>query len=194
MAWDTERTRRRLLEAAVEEFSEHGPAGARVDRIAKSAGVNKERIYQYFGDKDGLFRTVLEQEMQKLSAAVPLTDEQADDLGEYAGLVFDYHWDNPRFLRLMRWEGLTVEHEQAAAVAQRTAHQKDKVDTVAAAQRRGTVTDQVSPGQLLYGVTALADWWFTAPHIVRMTVGDDAVDRAVQRAAIVRLARRMAAV
>ena len=59
MAWDTERTKRLLLDAATAEFSEHGLAGARVDRIAASAGVNKERIYQYFGKKDDLFAAVL---------------------------------------------------------------------------------------------------------------------------------------
>ena len=59
MAWDTERTKRLLLDAATTEFSEHGLAGARVDRIAAAAGVNKERIYQYFGKKDDLFAAVL---------------------------------------------------------------------------------------------------------------------------------------
>jgi AcrR family transcriptional regulator len=44
MAWDTERTKALLLAAATEEFSEKGLAGARVDRIAAAAGVNKERI------------------------------------------------------------------------------------------------------------------------------------------------------
>ena len=38
MAWDTERTKRLLLDAATTEFSEHGLAGARVDRIAAAAG------------------------------------------------------------------------------------------------------------------------------------------------------------
>ena len=59
MAWDTERTKRLLLDAATAEFSAYGLAGARIDRIAATAGVNKERIYQYFGKKDELFAQVL---------------------------------------------------------------------------------------------------------------------------------------
>ncbi|MYW04883.1 helix-turn-helix domain-containing protein [Streptomyces sp. SID3343] len=51
MAWDTARTKQLLLDAAVEEFAEFGPAGARVAKIAKRAGVNQERIHQYFGNK-----------------------------------------------------------------------------------------------------------------------------------------------
>ena len=44
MAWDTERTKQLLLDAATEEISSFGLAGARIDRIAASAGVHKERI------------------------------------------------------------------------------------------------------------------------------------------------------
>lgn len=56
---DAERTRARLLAAARTEFAEHGMGGARVDRIASSAGVNKERIYGIFGSKEKLFAAVV---------------------------------------------------------------------------------------------------------------------------------------
>nr|ACX85442.1 putative transcriptional regulator [Arthrobacter sp. NyZ415] len=59
MAWNTERTKLLLLATATREFSEKGFAGARIDRIARNAGVNKERIYQYFGNKVGLFDAAL---------------------------------------------------------------------------------------------------------------------------------------
>jgi len=55
MAWDTEGTRRRLKEAATAEFAEHGPDGTTMARIAERAGINKERLYKYFGDKQALF-------------------------------------------------------------------------------------------------------------------------------------------
>ena len=48
-------TRQRIFDAAVQEFAENGFAGARIDRIAELAGVNKQRIYAYFNDKEGLF-------------------------------------------------------------------------------------------------------------------------------------------
>lgn len=52
--------RRRILAAAAGEFAEHGYAGARVDRIATVARLNKRMLYHYFGDKQGLFLAVLE--------------------------------------------------------------------------------------------------------------------------------------
>lgn len=57
---DPERARRRILEAAAGEFAARGFAGARVDRIAADAGLNKRMLYHYFGDKRGLHEAVLD--------------------------------------------------------------------------------------------------------------------------------------
>ena len=53
-------TRGKLLTAARREFARSGLAGARVDEIAARAGVNKQLVYHYFGDKDALYLAVLE--------------------------------------------------------------------------------------------------------------------------------------
>src|SRR6516164_7989624 len=55
-----EATRNKLLTAARREFANSGLAGARVDEIAARAGVNKQLVYHYFGDKDALYLAVLE--------------------------------------------------------------------------------------------------------------------------------------
>ena len=57
---DPAATRRKLLTAARREFADSGLAGARVDEIAARAGVNKQLVYHYFGDKDALYLAVLE--------------------------------------------------------------------------------------------------------------------------------------
>jgi AcrR family transcriptional regulator len=190
MAWDTARTKQLLLDAGVAEFAEHGPQGARVDRIAKRADVNKERIYQYFGNKRRLFDAVLEAELAKLAAAVPLTAEQAADLGQYAGLVFDYHRAHPHFLRLLRWEGLQ-DDDAVAAQSERMAHYTEKLAAVAAAQRAGAVTTDFEPGEVFYAVFALAAWWFTVPQVIRMITPDANGAPEAQRAALVRMVRRL---
>src|SRR3954451_12770172 len=58
-----ERSRERLLEAALEEFADKGYAGARVDAIAVRAGLNKQLISHHFGGKEGLYRAVMESRM-----------------------------------------------------------------------------------------------------------------------------------
>jgi len=51
----------RILEAAALEFAERGFAGARVDRIARRAHVNKAMLYYHFKSKEHLYRTLLRQ-------------------------------------------------------------------------------------------------------------------------------------
>ncbi|WP_344071614.1 TetR/AcrR family transcriptional regulator [Streptomyces crystallinus] len=191
MAWDTARTRQRLLDAAVEEFAEHGPEGARVARVATRAGINKERIYQYFGSKEKLFVAVLESELEKVAAAVPLTAEQALDLGDYAGRIFDYHREHPHFVRLLAWEGLLCQ-DRVAAECERTDHYAEKIATVAAAQRGGALTDTVGAGELMHAVIALTASWFTLPQLARMLLapaGQGAPED--RREALVTLVRRL---
>jgi len=54
-------TRPRLIAAAREEFAQYGIDGARVDRIAKHAGVNKAMLYYYFHSKEQLYEAVVKE-------------------------------------------------------------------------------------------------------------------------------------
>ena len=56
-----EATRTAILQAAVTEFSTLGPEGARMDAIARAAGVNKALLHYYFGTKEGLHGAVLDE-------------------------------------------------------------------------------------------------------------------------------------
>jgi AcrR family transcriptional regulator len=55
-----DQTQRRILRAAVQEFSVHGLSGARTDRIAENARVNKALLYYYFKSKQGLYTAAVE--------------------------------------------------------------------------------------------------------------------------------------
>jgi TetR/AcrR family transcriptional regulator len=65
---DPAATRRKLLTAARREFAASGLAGACVDEIAARAGVNKQLVYHYFGDKDALYLAVLEWVYEEIRA------------------------------------------------------------------------------------------------------------------------------
>ncbi|WP_231137599.1 TetR family transcriptional regulator [Rhodococcus opacus] len=103
------------VEAGVAEFSSFGLAGARVDRIAEKAGVNKERIYQYFDKKEAFFSAVLEHELATTLAAVELSGHGVAAIADYAGRRFDYQREHPTFTRLLFWEGLELEAPVAEA-------------------------------------------------------------------------------
>ncbi|MEV4442144.1 TetR family transcriptional regulator [Streptomyces sp. NPDC049577] len=191
MAWDTARTRQDLLNAAIDEFAEYGFDGARIERVATRAGVNKERIYQYFGNKQKLFGHVLEAELERIATAIPLTADQAADLGEYAGKLYDYHRSHPQFIRLLHWEGLQDRGGPALREAERTATYGARVAALAEAQSNGTLDPSLEPAELFYAVLALGAWWFSVPQAVRMIFGG-APGPEGERAAMVRLVRRLA--
>jgi AcrR family transcriptional regulator len=58
---DAEVTKALIVDAALKEFAELGLAGARMDVIAKAAGVNKALLYYYFESKEQLYEGVIEQ-------------------------------------------------------------------------------------------------------------------------------------
>lgn len=154
MVRDSQRTRRLLLEAATSEFAQYGLAGARVDRIAATAGVNKERIYQYFGSKDALFGTVLEHHLAAVMDAVPLDGDGPEAIVDYAGRVFDHHDANPTLARLTFWEGL--ERESHVAEAARRERSERKVD---AAQRAHPALGREGAQDLLLTIVTLCTAW-----------------------------------
>ena len=71
-------TRNRILKAAFDEFAAHGIAGARIDRIAISAGVNKAMIYYHFPGKQELFNVIFQTEMDLLKQEVAAVLQQRD--------------------------------------------------------------------------------------------------------------------
>jgi AcrR family transcriptional regulator len=63
-------TRQRLLDTAVEEFAARGFDGAKVDRIARRAKVNKAMLYYHFRSKAGLYLAILQEQFGALGEAV----------------------------------------------------------------------------------------------------------------------------
>jgi len=62
--------RGRILMAAAEEFAQRGFDGARVDQIARRAGVNKAMLYYHVGDKTALYEQVLTEAVAEASVRI----------------------------------------------------------------------------------------------------------------------------
>lgn len=107
---DAERTKARLLEAAQTEFAEHGLSGARVSNIVEAAGVNKQLLYYYFGDKEALYAKVLlsaYSELRKGEQSLHLDlIPPVDAIRKLIEFNFDYLVEHPQFVRLLTDENL----------------------------------------------------------------------------------------
>jgi len=166
MADGAEKTRHDLIEAAKSEFAQHGLAGARVDRIAAAAGVNKQRIYGHFGNKDGMFDAVLAQAMVEAAADKPL--EPGASPADYAAQTFDFHRDHPALLRLLLFEALSRPVDTALADSERQRHYDQKVQAFVAAG-----FDEHRARQMLYAVLALTTYSRTMPQVAAFILDRD---------------------
>ena len=80
-----------ILQAAAEEFAEKGYGGARVDEIARRAGVNKATLYYRIGDKDELYQAVLDrvlgQTADQVCAAVGNTNGCEEKIRHFVTII-----------------------------------------------------------------------------------------------------------
>src|SRR6202795_3408945 len=99
-----EQSRASILKAAINEFAEHGIAGARTDAIARSARVNKALLYYYFKDKEAIYGAVLDQVFGGLAQAIQHALSQdlppREKLLAYVGAHFDYIASHPLYPRI----------------------------------------------------------------------------------------------
>ncbi|AEW98130.1 MULTISPECIES: TetR family transcriptional regulator [Streptomycetaceae] len=178
-------TRARLLAAARAEFAAHGMSGARVDRIAHSAGVNKERIYGHFGSKENLFAAVVAEALGDHAASV---GPPSGDLGEYAGRMFDFHLRHPELTRLMMWEAL---HYGGRALPDED-HRTDAYAGKAAALAEATGGTLDAPAAATFlTLVGIAVWPLAFPQMTRLILGTASADPADLRAHVVATARAL---
>jgi AcrR family transcriptional regulator len=169
-------TKDRILRAATAEFAAHGLAGARVDRIASAAGVNKERIYAHIGDKVVLFSAVVEANMADLARQVQLDPL---DLPESAGRLFDHVTAVPTHMRIMDWARLEGADDLVSLVGSSDPNRLIRIEAVAQAQRAGVIRTDLSAIDIVVSIFALATGWLHAPaHLLATSTPDDGVRRA----------------
>jgi AcrR family transcriptional regulator len=170
-----EATRQRILDAAFAEFANRGFAGARVDRIAKAAGCNKNLIYIYFDSKEGLFDATLRARLGLIAEENPLTPE---DLAEFAGKTFDFVMANPDVIRLTAWTKLDPDTPDPSTRGDKVGA---KVAALRAAQKKGELTKAWDAEFLMTFVMSLATAWVPA-----FPYGSAGIDHERIRAQIVR--------
>lgn len=167
MVRDAEATRQRLIAAAQTEFATYGIAGARVDRIALSAGSNKAQIYHYFGNKDLLYDAVWENLVRR---TVTETTIDTSDLAGYAAELTGLYDANPEYARLIAWQRL--ERSNGPSLPLSIEHISKHVQAIAQAQAEGSVTDRFTPGMIYSLILHVATMWLDMSPDVKIVVGD----------------------
>lgn len=174
---DASATRARIVAAARGEFSVHGLAGARVDRIAVAAKASKERLYAYFGDKETLFRAVVEDGFARFIEEVPFS---IDDLGGYAAREYLHLAAHPEEHRLLLWTQL---QGGMAASGTDDIHSviAERRNAMAAAQREGLISDAFTVDDLITMMFGITSAWMTAPSRACESADDAEIRRRASK-------------
>ena len=105
-----DRTRRRILQAAIRLFAKHGFHAVSVDQIVGQARVNKRMVYHYFGSKDALFEAALSEVYKRIEEtefhAVERGRSPREKLSRLLESYFEFLDEEPEFTRLLQWENL----------------------------------------------------------------------------------------
>lgn len=105
-----DRTRRRILQAAIRLFAAYGFHAVSVDQIVGKAQVNKRMVYHYFGSKDALFEAALSEVYKRIEEiefhAVERGRSPREKLSRLLESYFEFLDAEPEFTRLLQWENL----------------------------------------------------------------------------------------
>lgn len=161
---DAERSRQQILDAGTEEFAAHGYAGARVDRIASRAGVNKQLISYYFGGKEGLYRAIGQRWREREAAEILPDTDPVSMLRRYVRVALQ----DPAAAKLLAWEGLGYrgpDHDVGGA--ERDERLVANLEVFSRAQRDGELDPRFDPRCIGLILIAAANAPSVYPQLVR---------------------------
>jgi TetR/AcrR family transcriptional regulator len=193
-----EQSRSAILQAAVQEFSRDGVAGARTDAIARAAHVNKALLYYYFKDKDALYGAVLDQVFagltkevfEVLSRNLPAREK----LLAYVGAHFDYIARNPFYPRIVQGEMMRAARGGTTQLPRIVKQYFRPLFTkLSALLREGRDAGEfraVDPLHFIPSMIAVITFYFTSAPVMRLVTGADPLAPelvAARRAAVLDL-------
>ena len=182
-------TRQNLLTAARREFARCGLAGARVDEIAARAGVNKQLVYHYFGDKDALYLAVLEwvyeeiREHERNLNLEGLPPEQA--IRKLIESSFDHLAAHPDFIVLLNDENRGGARHVRDSSRLEAMHSPlvSMVSTILReGVRKGVFRRGINPVQLYISIAGLSYFFFSNTPTLSAIFGRDLSSPAERRA------------
>jgi AcrR family transcriptional regulator len=175
---DADRSQSTILAAARDEFAEYGLGGARVDRIAERAGLNKRLIYYYFEDK--LFQAVLESvytDIREQERNLRLTElEPATAVRRLIEFTWNYYREHPEFITLLNSANL---HRARHLSESKRARELNSpvIETLGAVlergRREGLFRGGVDPVQLYVSIAGLAYFYLSNSHTLSAIFGRD---------------------
>jgi TetR/AcrR family transcriptional regulator len=175
---NAERTRKKIIDAAKEEFFKKGYNGTRIDSIAKRAGVKKQLIYHYFKGKDDL----MNQTIGNFVTAVPTENltlpTSPVDIAEFRLKVnTDYLKD---FLKYTAWEAIEELPENSNGKEARQKVLQSYNDDMVKKQELGLVPKELDPALITLMMSSLTIYPLLYNNVTQMITGHTLEEKEFQ--------------
>lgn len=184
-ARDSALTKESILRAATFEFCRNGLGGARVEAIAQRAKANMRLLYAYFGDKNGLYVTVLEHVYTEIRAAEQQLNldglEPVEAMRELINFTFNFFEAHQNYIALINNENLQRARNlrKSRKIAELT---QPLVASIESILRRGVAAGQfrrgADPIQLYVTITAMSYFHVSNRHTLSAMFERDLGERS----------------
>lgn len=164
------------MAAARDEFAAHGLAGARIEAVAKRAGIAKQLIYHYFPGKEALFEATLASKYGQHRSGPP---------GKGPGALFRHRFEaaarDPVWMRFLTWEA--AEHPESGRIVAEKVRREAiarQSELISERQAAGELPADLNPALLQLAIYALAIYPLAFAQVTRMIDGRSPEDPAFQ--------------
>ncbi|OAP49837.1 TetR family transcriptional regulator [Sinorhizobium saheli] len=175
-----EQTKSRIIEFAIEEFTERGLDGARIDAIAEQSGTNKSLIYKYFNSKEDLYTASLARTYEKLRASQHEIDLDDPDplvcIEQLVERTFDTFANNPRIVRMLTHENVLNARflKETLSVKLLYTPLLEKMEKVVrSGQEQGLFRPDIDLKHLYISISALGYFYFSNMHTLGIVLEKD---------------------
>jgi TetR/AcrR family transcriptional regulator len=179
---NAEETKARILDAATREFARKGYDGARLRDVAEAAGVHHALLHHYYGDKEGLFREVVERAFAAASTrafeALRSTHDTRELVERYVDTLVQFYVDNPHLVQILHFammdEGSPA-YAQCEEIAQKISLPllEATAREVRRGQRKGTIRADIDAKRLMTLGMGAASYVFHEAHFFTAFLGED---------------------
>lgn len=179
---NADESRRRILNAAEGEFARKGYEGARLRDVAIGAGVHHALLHHYYGDKQGLFRAVLERAIGAISSrALELLRTTPDIrllLRRYVDAIVEFfatHQNLVQILHLAALDEKSPAHALCRDVSQKLILPLLEATsrTIDRAQKLGAVRRDIDARRLVVSAMGAAVYAFQNDKLFALFLGGD---------------------
>ncbi|CDX33784.1 Transcriptional regulator, TetR family [Mesorhizobium sp. SOD10] len=177
---DPLRTQQHIIDTAVEEFTERGFDGARIDAIAEQSQTNKSLIYKYFNSKEELYIASLADTYEKLRASQHEIDldhpNPNESMRKLVESTFDVFANNPKIVRMLTHENVQNARflKQAVSIKMLYTPLIDKLaHVIRKGQEQGIFRPNIELKNLYISISALGYFYFSNIHTLSIVLDED---------------------